>query len=187
MEVEGEVEGEAAAAPSAAVEKRRRRSRYMVARRSGGSVRAARVRGFRGKGKKGSRRELGRNGQKPKAPRATAKAAPSRQRPRHSPWPLSSPQRAACSALAAAEDSSPWPPLAPLPPRLAATARRSDRRRRGRGACSPRCGRWATRAHSLCRRSNCGRRGPEIASEPLSSNASSGSSASAAATARPSR
>lgn len=53
MEVEGGGEEEAAAAePSAAMEKLRRKSRYMVARRSGGFVRAARVRGFRRKGKK---------------------------------------------------------------------------------------------------------------------------------------
>ena len=139
--------------------------------------------GFGGRGRREANENWAEMAKSPKTPRATAKPAPNRQGPRPSPWPLSSPRGAACSALAAAEYSSPCPALAPLPPRLAATARRSDRRR----ACSPRCGRWATRARSLCRRSNCGRRGPETASEPLSSNASSGSSASATATARPSR
>jgi hypothetical protein len=85
---EGEGEGEAAAAPSAAVEKRRRRSRYMVARRSGGFVRAARERGFRGKGKKGSQRELGRNGQKPKDPTGYGKA--SAKPPRATPFAMAS-------------------------------------------------------------------------------------------------
>lgn len=88
------------------------------------------MRGFRGKGKKLSQRELGRNGQKPKAPRPTDYGKPADEPPSATPWPLSSPRHAACSALAAAataaEDSS------PCPPRLVATARRSDHRRRGR-------------------------------------------------------
>ena len=121
MEGEGEVEGEAAAASSAAVEKQRRRSRYMVARRSGGFVRAARVRGFRGKGKKGSRRELGRNGQKPKGPTGYGKA--SAKPPTATPFAMASLFAATRRLLSLGRRGG----LLPVPPsRAVATSSRSN-------------------------------------------------------------